>query len=597
MMERIRKLLLRARPAKIKDRFFIAMFLLSIPPLFVLGFISYNITRTTLVQNHVLSNIDHLKTANEVAELIFRNMVNVSRVILADSQLRQQLLESTTASEVDRNVIGVNTAERLQNVVASNLIDTKYIDSICLFDRSFRSVCYGRSENAGLYGSESTRLKIASTVWYRRTVEARGKEMFLSYDVLEESHSIGTFSIVKLLRDPTHIDGESIGLLVINIKKTMFDKVFNESANNGYLVMDSSDNEKDVVYATNPSELEGIVSGYNMDYALQKLQKGGYLITRYMNQTTGWTFTHVIKSKDLFKQSDQIGTATTIISLVIALMASLISLFVSGSVSRPLLQLKKMFVEWAKGTQNWNETFDADEVGVIGETFKRMAAENVLLGERLVHSQLKEREAELSTLQAQIKPHFLYNTLDSIYWMAVMKNNPEIAQMAISLSESFKLSLNKGKETISLSKELKHIEHYITIQNIRYNDRFQYVEDVDPDLKGMEILKLLLQPLVENAIYHGLEPKLGPGIVRLTGRIESGSTVVFTVEDDGVGISDIDAIDQGYGLGNVRERLKLYYGTTSLFQVTSVVNKGTIIEIRFDLSERWGGTDAESSRI
>jgi two-component system, sensor histidine kinase YesM len=597
MMKRIRKLLLRARPAKIKDRFFIAMFLLSVPPLFVLGFISYNITRTTLVQNHVLTNIDHLKTANEVAELIFRNMVNVSRVILADSQLRQQLLESSVASEVDRDVIGLKTAKRLQNVVASNLFDTKYIDSICLFDRSFRSVCYGRSDTAGLYGSESTRLKIASTEWYRRTVEARGKEMFLSYDVLEESHSIGTFSSVKLLRDPTHIDGESIGLLVINIKKTMFDKVFNESANNGYLVMDSSDNVKDVVYATNPSELEGIVSGYNMNYVLQKLQKEGYLITRYINQTTGWTFTHVIKSKDLFKQSDQIGTATAIISLVIALMASLISLFVSGSVSRPLLQLKKMFVEWAKGTQNWNETFDADEVGVIGETFKRMAAENVLLGERLVHSQLKEREAELSTLQAQIKPHFLYNTLDSIYWMAVMKNNPEIAQMAISLSESFKLSLNKGKETISLFKELKHIEHYITIQNIRYNNRFQYVEDVDSELKGMEILKLLLQPLVENAIYHGLEPQLGPGIVRLTGRIKSGSTIVFTVEDDGIGISDIDAIDQGYGLGNVRERLKLYYGTTSVFQVTSEVNKGTIIEIRFDLSERWCGTDAESSRI
>jgi two-component system sensor histidine kinase YesM len=181
--------------------------------------------------------------------------------------------------------------------------------------------------------------------------------------------------------------------------------------------------------------------------------------------------------------------------------------------------------------------------------------------------------------------------------MAVMKNNPEIAQMAISLSESFKLSLNKGKETISLFKELKHIEHYMTIQNIRFNNRFQYVEEVDPDLKSMEILKLLLQPLVENAIYHGLEPKLGPGIVRLTGRIESGSMVVFTVEDDGIGISDIDAIDQGYGLGNVRERLKLYYGTTSLFQVTSEVNKGTIIEIRFDLSERWSGTDAESSRF
>ncbi len=121
------------------------------------------------------------------------------------------------------------------------------------------------------------------------------------------------------------------------------------------------------------------------------------------------------------------------------------------------------------------ESFEEDEVGVIGETFKRITSENVQLNERLIHSQLKEREAELRTLQAQIKPHFLYNTLDSIYWMAVIQNNEDIAKMAVSLSESFKLSLNKGKETIPVFKELQHIEHYMTIQNLRYNERFQYI--------------------------------------------------------------------------------------------------------------------------
>lgn len=216
-----------------------------------------------------------------------------------------------------------------------------------------------------------------------------------------------------------------------------------------------------------------------------------------------------------------------------------------------------------------------------------MTKENQKLNEQLIRLQLKEREAELRALQAQIKPHFLYNTLDSIYWMAVLQNNHDIAKMAISLSESFKLSLNNGKEFIPVAKELEHIQHYMTIQNMRHNNRFQYIQKVDPALMDKEILKLLLQPLVENAIYHGLEPKVGKGTVRLTGKIESGF-ITFTIEDDGVGMEDLEAIEKGYGLRNVRERLSLYYGVDSRFTISSEVNRGTRVEIRFPMETKEG---------
>ncbi|MDU5948358.1 MAG: sensor histidine kinase, partial [Paenibacillus macerans] len=196
-----------------------------------------------------------------------------------------------------------------------------------------------------------------------------------------------------------------------------------------------------------------------------------------------------------------------------------------------------------------------------------------------VHTELKEREAELRALQAQIKPHFLYNTLDSIYWMATIQNNQDVAQMAFSLSESFKLSLNKGKETIPVYKELQHIEHYMTIQNIRYNHRFKYIEDVPSQIKSMEILKLLLQPLVENAIYHGLEPKVGEGTVSLQGAMEGGF-LTFVIEDDGVGIEDMEQTEQGYGLRNVKERIKRFYGEASELIIDSKPGSGTRVELR-----------------
>lgn len=162
--------------------------------------------------------------------------------------------------------------------------------------------------------------------------------------------------------------------------------------------------------------------------------------------------------------------------------------------------------------------------------------------------------------------------------------------MAVSLSESFKLSLNKGKETILVYNELKHIEHYLNIQNIRFNNRFHYIEEVEESIKGLEMMKLLLQPLVENAIYHGLEPKVGEGTIRLTGGTD-GPYLIFTVEDDGVGMADIAQTEQGYGMRNVKERLLLSYGQGSSLSVWSREGEGTRVTLRFNPSNLPKKTD------
>ena len=576
----IRRVRNHFRNDKIRYKYFLIMICLSIFPLLLLGFISFNIAKNTLVQNQLETTGNNLRTSSEVTDLLFRNIINMERVISWSNSVREELVDSAAFSEVGKNVLDENTTKRMQDLISSYFIDTQDIDSVCLFDVYFRPVCYGNDNSIGKYDTSKIYSEINQTDWYRKSVNTQGRPIFLSYNVLANEDDT-TFSSVKLLRDPQNIfDTKQIGLLVVNIKKSMFSRVLKDDSDSVIAVIDSSRDGENTVFS-NPSILDKeIREGKNTLSSFQTLKNKGYLVSSYTNQSTGWTLTYITKEMDLLKQSNKIGIITASIAATIAIIALFISYILSGKVARPWVQLKKLTIDWAKGLWGSGGDHESDTIGAIGETFQRITVENKELNERLVHSQLKEREAELRALQAQIKPHFLYNTLDSIYWMAILQNNRDIAEIAVALSETFKLSLNKGEDLIPIAKELEHIHHYLTIQNFRYKNRFNYIEDVDPALLEKPILKLLLQPFVENAIYHGLEPKFGEGTIELKGRID-GEWIIFTISDDGVGIEDLSATESGYGLKNVRERMMLLYGQDSTLTLTSKVNEGTCLEIRF----------------
>lgn len=461
----------------------------------------------------------------------------------------------------------------------NNFLDSRYVDSVCLYNLKFDAYCLGRSDDAGKYEGSDKIIRIPQEDWYRTASKAQGRVVFFGHDVIGNSDN--SFSSVKLYRDADNIKGEPIGLLIVNISSSIFDRVFLGAKSFGgtYLTVDSSVNPARIIYPQR-TDLVPMLKQGDLSSIIAQLKKQGYLVSSFENYTTHWTFLHAVKTNLLLKQSNRIGVFTAVMGLLIAVGAVILSYFISGGITRPLLKLKKMMVDWTKGTRTFDETFGTDEVGVIGSTFKRITYENEDLNKRVIDLTLKEREAELRALQAQINPHFLYNTLDSIYWMAKLQNHPNIAQMAISLSHSFKLSLNKGKETILVYKELQHIQHYLTIQNIRYKHRFSFYQNVEESILNTEILKLLLQPLVENSISHGLEPKVGPGSIWLNGTWD-GDYLVFSVEDDGIGVEDMSRTEQGYGLRNVRERLLLFYGPSSSMEIASEKGKGTKVQMRF----------------
>lgn len=212
-------------------------------------------------------------------------------------------------------------------------------------------------------------------------------------------------------------------------------------------------------------------------------------------------------------------------------------------------------------------------------------------------SKLKQQEAELKTLQAQIRPHFLYNTLNTICWEAEKKGDKEIADMVYSLSQVFRLSLNDGRDTFTLEQEVELVKNYLFLQKNRFRERFEFEITLDESIKDFTVPKLLLQPLAENAVIHGIEPLAGSGLISIRA-FRKDRTIVLEVQDNGVGITperlqelhqrlargssiseeEENAGRSGFALSNVQERLALFFAGASL-QIESVEGAGTRIII------------------
>jgi two-component system sensor histidine kinase YesM len=203
--------------------------------------------------------------------------------------------------------------------------------------------------------------------------------------------------------------------------------------------------------------------------------------------------------------------------------------------------------------------------------------------------QIKLRDIELSLIQAQINPHFLYNTLDAIVWLIEIGKNDQAVQMVTSLSSYFRSFLSDGRDIVTVAEEKQHIQSYLEIQQVRYRDIMEYEIDIDPSIENTKLPKMTLQPLVENAIYHGLKPKRGKGKIIVTGVRENGD-IILKVSDTGLGMSEeeLDTLQtrilnedtKSFGLTSAYKRLKLLYGDEFDFKIESKPQEGTSISLK-----------------
>ena len=324
---------------------------------------------------------------------------------------------------------------------------------------------------------------------------------------------------------------------------------------------------------------DGTYSESNVIYVLQTVEGSPWRVV-------GVSYVDELVTSNLWENFWLLALAAVAI-LLAALVSSIV---ISRALSRPLKGLSRAMRQFEKNadTFTYAPVGGAREVQELSESFSHMVVKIQHLMETVRREEINLRKTELKALQAQINPHFLYNTLDSIAWMCEQGRNDEAVQMVNALAQLFRISISRGHELIPIRSELRHAESYLKIQKHRYKNQFSYRFDVDESCLDFLCNKITLQPIIENAIYHGINGLVDEGEIVITLRAE-GTDVVFTVADNGVGMdqAQIEAIlrkersdHTGIGIKNVNDRLKIYFGEGYGITIDSEPDVGTTVTIR-----------------
>lgn len=304
-----------------------------------------------------------------------------------------------------------------------------------------------------------------------------------------------------------------------------------------------------------------------------------------------WFLCTVVQRAELYKDTAMLTKSLVSIWFLLLFVAISFSYFISNLATKRIMILSNAMQDVRSGRLETSITLNGDdELSNLADDFNGMVAEIKNLMNKVYQQQREERQREMQVLQSQINPHFLYNTLDTLQWKALEYDAVELSELIISLSSFFRISLSKGKEFISLEKELEHVKNYLIIQQFRYRDILDYKINCDPSLYSYCLPKIIIQPLVENAIYHGIKPKLAHGTIAIN-VFEEKDSINIVVEDNGVGIPD-DKLRKirknleehltgnNYGLYNVSRRIYLHFGQDWGLTISSAENQGTSITMK-----------------
>lgn len=475
----------------------------------------------------------------------------------------------------------------LDAVIKSTIGTRRDVMTIALFDNR------GQQMNMIEDKIFQERHVIESQEWFRKIRDDK-RYLHISQPHVQQLY-VGEYPwVISISRRVSYKqDGEyREGILLIDMNFTVIEELLSSVnlAEKGYVFI--ADQHGDLVYHTQQQliyagikkeNLEGVSESYNESF-LQK-DEARYLTTKVLNNVN-WKLVGVYFTSDIASSQARISNYIKWIIFVGLIIFVSFSLFMSSRISKPIKELEASMEAVQAGDFDVQLNISGEhEVVQLTKSYNMMIRKIRQLMDQILVEQEAKRKSELSSLQAQINPHFLYNTLDSIVWMAEHEKHEDVILMTSSLASLFRISISKGHMIIPVAHEIDHAKHYLTIQKMRYKDKFSFEFVIDDAIYAYEILKLILQPIIENAIYHGIRHMVDEGEIVIRGYLEEDN-LIFEVTDDGLGMDEkmkskvlySDMKDSGVGLQNVHERIQLMYGKNYGLSIESEIEEGTTIK-------------------
>ena len=553
--------------------------------------VSLNIAVLTIAGNSMKEEIDRklqnqTQQISNVIDLYIKGMKNN----IVDLAMNQEVIDlmngeytNFQAFILHRNISGI-----LLRLVSTNLWNHFYI--ICFHHKVF--ISSDRINNIGSYAEYN----LEDSKWYNEVMNSKYSLVLL--DDFTPPVPSGEKKLALVTRMKSYFPYETSGFIIISTDKTYFSDMFKSTTYTSIDFLIITDLEGKTVYSSNSeqikangidkNELSGIINGHKNTYKSSTGKR--FIVNTNTSKETGWKILCFSDEKTMVKNLYNMNAIIILLTSGCIGLLLILTYLVSTRFTRPLRKLMKLMHKAENENYRVASNIESnDEVGDLSKSFNTMM-------KKFLENQVLRKEAEIFALQQQINPHFLYNTLESIKSLAVSGRNRDIRSIAEKLGIMFRYSISRDNKIVNIKEEINHIENYITIQKIRYEERFDVVYEIDDRIYDYLTLKFILQPIVENSMYHGIENLAENGLITIKGYIE-GKVVVFEIIDNGGGMDgeeleqlnryisgELNSISykktKSIGLRNIQERIQLFFGDSYGMQVFSEKGNGTAVILK-----------------
>lgn len=526
----------------------------------------------------------------------------------------RQLLNQTTINLEDylRNMRRISDAMYYTVIKNTDIGSESLEDSMNLLyeankDKLVSVACYtndGKLTEASPIATEKPGVDVKSQKWFQDAAGELENFHFSTPHVQNffDDPSYRYYWVVSLSRtvELTRNGNSMLGVLLVDMNYSSIEQLLekaNTDTSGEYVYLMAPDGEiiyhpkQNLIHMGLYEENNTEAAGYEDTTVKENFHGEKRLVTVKTISYTGWKLISVVPMKSFSMGMTGMRNLVVLLVALTVLAVVILNQMVSARISKPLRRLNDSVKEWEAGNMNPDIYIGGSmEVEHLGKTLRSTVAQIRQLMDDIVVEQEEKRKSELDALQSQINPHFLYNTLDSIVWMITGERYDDAVFMITQLASLFRISLSKGKTVIKIEDEVKHARNYMNIQKIRYKNSFEVDFQIEEDILDGCIVKLVLQPLLENAIYYGMEFMDGEGEIHVRG-YRKDKDVYLEVEDNGLGMPEEEAAEllngkerphkhgSGVGLVNVHSRLKLRFGEAYGLVIHSCPDEGMMVQI------------------